>query len=245
MDNDFRIRTLRTQLKAENLPVASLSDAAIDAAVDAMGLTSAALTSPQRELLRLPLHLVLLAGVADQPGALMFQTTAHLFDTYWRRKRQVIEERKSDARFMEVITAVTNAISDRQELAVSDTVLDASNLAGDGDAFISEHVLVRDGKRIAFFHEAFFDYAFARQWSETAQTLVGFLTAKEQELFRRAQVRQILHHLRDRDTPRYLRELKAALTSPDVRFHVKGWGRIRRRQPGGLLTNHHVRSPRS
>ncbi len=221
VDNDFRIRTLRTQLKAETLTIAALTDAELDAAVDAMGLDSSTVTAQQRELLRLPLHLVLLAGVADEPGALEFQTTAHLFDAYWRRKRQTIEERKSNVRFMEVMTTVTNAISDRQQLSVSDTVLDAGNLAKDGDAFISEHVLVRDGNRIAFFHEAFFDYAFARQWSETDQTLVDFLTAKEQELFRRAQVRQIMHHLRDRDTPRYLPELKAALTSPKTRFHVK------------------------
>lgn len=221
VDNDFRIRTLRDQLKAETVEVLSLPDDAVDAAVDAMGLRHESLTSRQRKLLRLPLHLVLLAGVADQPDALNFETTAHLFDAYWQRKRLDIEQRKPDVKFMEVITTVTTAISDRQQLSVSDTVLDQGDLARDGDAFISEHVLVRDGNRIAFFHEAFFDYAFARQWATKSQTLLGFLTASEQELFRRAQVRQVLHHLRERDTTRYLAELRPVLESPDVRFHIK------------------------
>jgi hypothetical protein len=105
---------------------------------------------------------------------------------------------------MDVLTTVTNAISDRQQLSVPDSVLDAHDLADDGDVFISEHVLTRDGNRIGYFHEAFFDYAFARQWATGSQTLVDFLTGGEQELFRRAQVRQILHHLRERDTARYL-----------------------------------------
>ena len=221
VDNDYRIRTLQSRLRAETVTVAALTDTEVNAAVDAMGLDSLALGTRQRSLLRLPLHLVLLTEVADEPGALQFESTAHLFDAYWRRKRQMIEARKSDVRFMQVMAAVTTAISNKQQLAVSDTVLDAGNLAKDGDAFISEHVLVRDGQKIAFFHEAFFDYAFARQWAESEQTIVLFLTSREQALFRRAQVRQILHHLRDRDTQRYLSELRAALLSPDIRFHLK------------------------
>ncbi len=221
VDNDYRIRTLLTQLKAETVTVSVLSDEVLNAAVDAMGLDHALLKPQQRELLRLPLHLVLLASVADQPDALDFGTTAHLFDAYWRRKRQMIELRKPDVRFIEVMATVTNAISERQQLSVSDTVLDADNLGPDGDAFISEHVLVHDGNRIAFFHEAFFDYAFARLWATKDQTLVDFLIAGEQELFRRAQVRQILHHLRERDTGRYVSELKAAVTSSQIRFHIK------------------------
>lgn len=221
VDNDYRIRTLQTQLKAAIVTVAALADGEVNAAVDAMGLDHATLNPQQRELLRLPLHLVLLSSVADEPDALNFQTTAHLFDAYWHRKRQMIEQRKPDVRFMEIITTVANAISDRQELSVPDTILDPGNLVRDGDAFISEHVLLHDGNRIAFFHEAFFDYAFARQWSTKNQTLVEFLTVGEQELFRRAQVRQILHHLRERDTTRYLTELRSGLTSPQIRFHIK------------------------
>lgn len=116
---------------------------------------------------------------------------------------------------------MANAISDRRRLSVSDSVLDPGELADDADALVSEHVLVRDGNQIAFFHEAFFDYAFARHWATRSQTLIDFLTTGDQELFRRAQVRQILHHVRERDTDRYLVKLKATLINPDVRFHVK------------------------
>ena len=86
---------------------------------------------------------------------------------------------------------------------------------------ISQGVLVLDGRRLAFFHEAFFDYAFARRWINRGQSLVEFLHAGEQELFRRGQVRQILVHLRDEEPERYVSEVEAVLSDPAVRFHIK------------------------
>ncbi|WP_409463703.1 hypothetical protein [Amycolatopsis sp. GA6-003] len=221
LDNDHRIRNLQAACKAESLVVSPLSGEAVDTAVDAMGLNHEKLRAKQRDLLRLPLHLVLLAEVADQPHALDFQTTAHLFDAYWDRKRRAVTHRKPGVRFAEVVAAVADAISDRAHLSVPDSILDPGELADHADAVISEHVLVRDGNQIAFFHESFFDYAFARQWANRNQTLVEFLAAGQQELFRRAQVRQILHHLRERDTSRYLDELASTLGSGGVRFHLK------------------------
>ncbi len=51
--------------------------------------------------------------------------------------------------------------------------------------------------------------------------MVDFLCAQEQELFRRAQVRQILELLRERDPDRFRTELAAIVGSADVRFHIK------------------------
>ena len=86
---------------------------------------------------------------------------------------------------------------------------------------VSEHILTIDNKRISFFHESFFDYAFADKFSASETNLLSFLTSDEQHLFRRAQVRQILLHERDNDFELYLDYLKELLTSSDIRFHIK------------------------
>jgi len=96
-----------------------------------------------------------------------------------------------------------------------------NDLGSDAEVLASEHVLVRDGQRYAFFHEAFFDYAFARLWLDLDQSLVDFLLDDEQELFRRAQVRQILLQIRDDDPERFIRETEAVLSHPKIRFHIK------------------------
>jgi hypothetical protein len=100
-------------------------------------------------------------------------------------------------------------------------VLDRGDLADDAQVLESENVLVRDRRQYAFFHEAFFDYAFARRWIERGQTLVEFLLGDEQELFRRGQVRQVLVHLHDDDPGRFIEEAEALLLNPDIRFHIK------------------------
>lgn len=221
IDNDYRIRELVSDTKSTIVTVAALSDAQVDAAVGAMGLDAARLAPDQRVLLRLPLHLVLLNSIASESNALSFRTTQHLFDAYWDRKRRDVMQRRPATRYSSVVSTLADAISMRQRLSVPMSVLDHDDLANDADVLISEYVLARDGREIAFFHEAFFDYAFARVWTSRGETLRDFLTGGEQELFRRAQVRQILRHMHDSDSDRYVEEVHALLTSDEVRFHLK------------------------
>ena len=221
VENDHRIRALSTAEGVETLTVGPLSDSQVDGAVEAMGLSAAGLTASQRELLRSPLHLVLLQTVADQPNALSFGTSRQLFDAYWDRKRRDGEARRASLRFAAAISVLAEALSERQRLTAPRSVMDKDDLQADADVLISGHVLVADGSRLAFFHEAFFDYAFARGWVNRNETLVAFLQGGEQELFRRAQVRQILVHLRDEDQERYLTEVESVLSEPGIRFHIK------------------------
>lgn len=116
---------------------------------------------------------------------------------------------------------LAEAMSERAELSVPRSVLDVDDLDIDADLLASEGVIARDGQRVAFFHEAFFDYAFARAWVSRRQDLRTWLLGGEQELFRRAQVRQILVHLHDQEPVRFRSDLRACLSDPDIRFHVK------------------------
>jgi hypothetical protein len=221
VDNDSRIRDLSSRENVQTVTVNPLPDQLVDMAVSAMGLIAASLTVNQRELLRTPLHLVLLSTVAEEGNALDFQTHTDLFDTFWIYKRRVASQRRPGLRFNEVIQRVAAAMSDLQTLSVPAAILDSNELAADADVLISEHILAPDGKQIAFFHETFFDYVFARQWVTQQESLCDFLTRGEQELFRRGQVRQILHHLREQDSDRFVDEVQAVLLNPAIRYHVK------------------------
>ncbi|OEV10906.1 NACHT domain-containing protein [Streptomyces nanshensis] len=221
VENDHRIRMLVDAERCENVEVQELTESEVDEALAAMGLDVATLSGRQRKLLRSPLHLVLLRGFADDPGLLEFQTPQNLFDAFWQRKLRDCVQRRETVRFHKVVSTIAEAISDRQRLSVPITVLDRLDLSVDADVLVSERVLVRDGQEIAFFHESFFDYTFARGWVDRNQSLEEFLTSGEQELFRRAQVRQILSHLRELEPDRFSEEVEETLTSPNVRFHVK------------------------
>jgi hypothetical protein len=222
-DHDERIKEVADAKGVIRIEVSPLSDEEITSALQSMGLAADQLAGPQRDLLRIPLHLVLLRTVADQPDALSFTSRRQLFDAYWERKRKDCEQRRpqSPPRFATVIGVLAEAMSVRQRLSVRRSVLDEGDLAGDADVLVSEGVVVRDGERLAFFHQAFFDYAFARWWVNGRQGLVEFLCSGEQELFRRSQVQQILIHLRDGERERYLCEVEEVLTDRAIRFHIK------------------------
>ena len=222
VDNDHRIRQLVADNEVGRLDVGPLTGGQVDAAVAAMGLSPAQLTADQRSLLASPFNLVLLSAIADEPEALSFTSDNGLLASYWDRKRRdCAGRRQPPPRFAAVIRTLANAMSQRQQLTARISVLDADELATDAEVLASEHVLAKDGQRYAFFHESFFDYAFARLWLDLDQSLVEFLLADEQELFRRAQVKQILLHIRDDDPERFIREAEAVLAHPKIRFHIK------------------------
>ncbi|MFI1209808.1 hypothetical protein ACH4UV_19590 [Streptomyces sp. NPDC020802] len=220
VEADARIRRLTALDHCARVTVGSLSDAQVDTAVTGMGLDVSRLAPRQRALLRSPLHLVLLAQVADQEGALLVHTTRQLFDVFWDTKQEQCT-RRSSVRFHDAVSAVVAAMSARQRLSVPYGLLDTDDLAASRKVLESEHVFVRDGRELAFFHESFFDYAFAREWLRREESLVAFLAGGEQELFRRGQLRQVLDHLRDLDPERFTEEVEALLTSPDIRYHLK------------------------
>lgn len=220
--NDHRIRSLAKLLSEDPISVAPLDEEQVRAAVSAMGLSPETLRNRQIALLRSPLNLVLLSTIADQDDALTFGSDKDLFDAYWRHKhRDCRQGRKPTPRFKEVISVLAVEMSRRQRLSVPLSVLDDDDLLLDAGVLESEHVIVRDGNQFAFFHESFFDYAFARQWISRGENLTAFLRSGNQELFRRGQVRQILDHLYSEDHDRFLNEVSELLTSAEIRFHIK------------------------
>ncbi|MFB8242946.1 hypothetical protein ACFC58_41065 [Kitasatospora purpeofusca] len=218
---DPRIRQLTAPERCTRIPLEPLSDSQVDTAITGMGLDATGVTPQQRALLRSPLHLVLLARIADQRELLSFRTTKQLFDAFWDTKRTECLRRLPSVRFHDAMAAVVTAMSTRQRLSVPDSVLDTDDLAASGAVLVSEHLLVRDGRQLAFFHESFFDYVFARDWLRRDERLVDFLLGGEQELFRRGQVRQVLDHLRDLEPERFTEEVEALLTAPGIRYHLK------------------------
>ncbi|MBJ6647151.1 hypothetical protein [Streptomyces sp. BSE7-9] len=221
VENDHRIRQLVDAKNCAHVEVGELSDEQVSESVRAMGLDANALTEHQKRLLCSPLNLVLLKSIAGDEDAMAFQSSKNLFDAFWQRKLTDCRQRRDAVRFNTVISTLAGAISARQRLSVPVTALDADDLADDAGVLVSEHVLVRDGQQIAFFHESFFDYAFARGWIERGESLVTFLLDGEQELFRRAQVRQIMNHLREIEPERFTVEVGSLLTNSNIRYHIK------------------------
>ena len=222
IDNDHRLRDLIGDGGiAIEVPVEEFDEGTVRNLVDDMGLPAAGLSQTQIKLLALPIHLRLLAEtVSGNPHeSLGFQTAADLYDRFWEYKRAMLRSRVSAAQLRHVVNQMAEHMSMRQALFVSVASL------GDHDEtvamMVSENILVRDGPRVAFFHEGFFDYIFAREFVASGRDLVSYIKGQEQSLFIRSQVRQVLLHQRDMSVQDFARILDAVLSDRDIRTHVK------------------------
>ncbi|MEG5054081.1 MULTISPECIES: hypothetical protein [unclassified Microcoleus] len=224
LDYDCRLKRLTGENGiAETVIISRLSHEKVREMVAELGLDSSLLNNKQLELLSIPLHLRLLAEVAEvsKANVLNFRTAKDIYDKFWDYKKDVIHGRLgASEHWTNVIYTLCDYMSKHQRLSAPKARVDEYGKTAEWLA--SEHVLILEGQQYSFFHEGFFDYAFARRFAGEDQELLEFLGNREQQhLFRRAQVRQILVYERDAERDRYLADLQALLTSSNIRFHIK------------------------
>ena len=223
IDNDPRIRDLTKEGGiAKEIPVQPFDMETVRDLVQKLGIDPSTLSPKQLELLSLPIHLRLLEeALLDGNGnASEFQTPKDLFDRFWNCKLKVLHRRVDPSNVESVLERVIKTMTERQSLSVPAGLLDEyeSTLS----VMASENVLVKDGQRVSFFHESFFDYISARRMTSSSNfDLASYILEQEQSLFIRSQVRQVLLHLRDLSTHDCCRNLEAVLTNEDIRPHLK------------------------
>ena len=226
LENDLRLK----RLSGENgialaVTINRLAHSTVREVITKLCFDATQLSEKQLDLLSVPLHLGLLAQIAEDSSidVLNFQTAKELYDQFWKYKQFKLRERLGHpVRWIQVVDVLCDYMSSQQQQSLSapETIFD--EFVDDARAMASEHILIWEGKRISFFHESFFDYAFARRFAARGQKLLLFLGRREQQhLFQRAQVRQILIHEREEDFDQYLTDLEALLNSSEIRFHIK------------------------
>ena len=223
LDHDPRLHQLTgSKGVAEIVTVGRLRHETVREVVSRFDLDANSLNSKQLDLLSLPLHLKLLSELVEneESRALNFERAQDLYEQFWNYKRRIVEKRLGrQVQWTKVVYALCDYMHEHQTLSAPEVAVE--DCYRDAEAMVSENVLDLDSKRFSFFHEGFFDYAYARRFARDEQSLLHLLASGEQHLFRRAQVRQILLYLRDAESDRYLADLEETLSSPDVRFHIK------------------------
>lgn len=218
--HDHRLRSLGDErFGLTKYTLCKLSEPEIRASLDSAGHAKFKPNRKQIEILGVPFHLLLfLQGDPTRP----FASVGDLYDRYWDRKQHNVRIYLGRSpHWNQVVDALTIAMSERQVLFAPTMIVD--DWKDDARAMASEHVLVdvQNSRQYRFFHESFFDYAYARRFCAAGRRVVDFLQAAEQHLFRRAQVRQILAYRRENDFNKYVADMREIFDSPHVRFHIK------------------------
>ncbi|WP_148314482.1 ATP-binding protein [Sorangium cellulosum] len=220
LEHDHRMRGMT----ADNsgfaiIKLKALSMDQVDKALRDIGMEPTVVQPSFKPILAVPLHLSMFLRLTPSDRSSVGNRD-DLFDRFW-----IDTERRTDQRlgrkaaWTKVIDQLARWLSANQQLSAPQYVLD--DVSADAAAMASENVVVLAEGRYRFFHESFFDYAFARRFTTAGGRLIDLLLDGEQHLFRRAQVRQVLAFLRSQEWSRYLKELQSILLHPSVRFHIK------------------------
>ncbi len=172
------------------------------------------------ELLRTPLHLSVFCRLSETARTHEYTTLQDIYTRYTAEVRSSVESRVRHLDWDKTAGALVRHMSENETLQAPEEVLDrAANR--EKETLISESVIVRDGGKIAFFHESYFDYLFARSFVAAGRDIRDFLVESGQYLFRRAQMRQVLEYLAATDRRRFRQVVVQLLGVDDIRFHLK------------------------
>ena len=175
LENDYRLRRLTdSDGVAETVVVERLAHETVREVVVGFGLDANSLNFKQLDLLSVPLHLKLLTELVtdEEIRALNFETAQDLYRRFWEYKQRVIRERLGrPVQWTQVVYALCDYMHERQTLSTPEFVVE--EWISDTDAMVSENVLVLENKRYSFFHEGFFDYAFAPAFCRRLPELAG------------------------------------------------------------------------
>ncbi|PQJ78967.1 ATP-binding protein [Polaribacter porphyrae] len=81
--------------------------------------------------------------------------------------------------------------------------------------------IINTTDKIEFFHQSFFDYSFARNFTNENKNLTEDILSRHQGLFIRSKIKQILNYRRSVDKAEYNKDINELIANAKIRFHIK------------------------
>jgi hypothetical protein len=200
----------------------------VDAALAGLSIAGPSMSGQLRALLRNVFNLSLLAWILDDarqdPVVLIDLGSFHRQLDLLREYDVRLGNRLTSALGADGFAKVTQKIAAQmsQEGLLSIPVGFLAEVPTGRDALLHHGVLVESGKRVRFFHQAYFEFVFAQHHFSLRRTAMNLLRDDPQELVRRGQARMVLALEREQDRDgTYPADLRDVLTASSVRTHVR------------------------
>mgnify|MGYP001809711771 CR=1 FL=1 len=218
LEKDTRLREFQKSFKKniKEFEVKKLNENQIKSTLINMGLEEPKITPNATKLFSVPLHLNLLYEIIQEREniELNYNSIVDLYDEFWDIKQA------NTPNWYNVIELMVDSLCESKSISVVSERL--SQYKDDVDKMISSNIFTLKDNQIAFFHETFFDYCFARLLlSNQDRNLLSFILESGQSLFIRSNVRQALEYLKIKDENSYNTYLSDILNNKEVRYHIK------------------------
>jgi hypothetical protein len=233
--------TLRDLDIQSKFKIPDLTEDEISKVLDKVGVRYADLASPAQKLLRVPLHLDLFARVIEKQkeggeGAVTAQlrnvsTLQDLYQIIWERSILSLDAPVPSEDRAEVIRRVVTQMEKYERTSAPFFIFEGSDSTHLMSAVLfleSQGILQKDnkGSNWNFLHQTFYDYAYARFFVASGQSLSQKIFSGPQGLAERPLLQHVLGFLRSTNPQEYERELlglgiNELFEHPDLRKHLR------------------------
>jgi hypothetical protein len=203
------------RLAGEDVPtieVGELDPHDIRAYLTQIGTDPASVDSATLGLLGLPIHLYVFSELGEEMRTAPHRTLTSLYAAFTKSFRDRLERDGYPDEWAEVSRVLVDRMNNDEALTVPASALDHIRPLY-VEALISANVLVAEDGRVAVFHEAYFDYLFAKSFNARGDELVDWFANSGQGLFRRSQLRQLLAYVAAEETPAFIAQILAVADS--------------------------------
>jgi hypothetical protein len=167
-----------------------------------------------RELLRNPWALNMYVEIAKPDQ--QFGSMAELLDGVWHRD---VTSAPDGAERATLLHEIANAMTADEQLSVPTSLGDERPSAVTG--LIASGFLIRDGVRLSFRHQTFYEFILARQFARDDAAFIGHILSRQDGLFVRPSIVATLTAMRESRRPRYTKIMETLLARGDIRLHVR------------------------
>ena len=175
-------------------------------------------------LISVPLHLdVFLKVYSIELHTDEIKSLQDLYSVLWRHKiignRSLNTIRVDYQSVSQFVFELASKMYDIQQINIDQRLFE--------DRFSEEIIYLRaEGiinvtDKIEFFHQSFFDYSFARNFTNENKNLTKDILSRHQGLFIRSKVKQILNYRRSVDESQYGKDIEELILNIEIRFHIK------------------------
>ncbi len=204
--------------KSQIFSVGVLTPEVVQKVLRKIGCEPGSLSSGLLELLRTPVYLDVFCRLYT-PGTLLsdVHTVVGLYDRLWD-KYVLQQERHTEIR------KLLYDVSDEMYLLQSITVPARKFCEKETQLFgyiRSTHLVEVNNGLIQMFHQSFYDYVYARNFTENSRDVLEFIITQKQNIFIRSSLKMILTFFRDYDCIKYRDAVSEILIATSYKFHIK------------------------
>ncbi len=174
-------------------------------------------------LLQTAHHLNVFCKVYDSQTNLRSITTLHdLYESLWVQQIAKVPTTSSASsdKCQNLVFAIAEQMHDEQRISTPSKPFFGS-FSNEIDYLKSSGLVTETDKEVQFFHQTFFDFAFAKQFVQCGNQVTNYILENHQGLFIRSSLKMIIGFLREQDHAAYIKALETILISSKYRFHIK------------------------